>query len=290
MNMDTKHETRSASPLSVVGSAPDAAPRLVHRPSPAEVVVDGVPFAAWTELEVVQHVMAALGRGEGGALHTPNVDILRQLRRPELAEVVRGVDLIVPDGMPIVWASRLRGTPLPERVAGSSLFWSLSRAAVGAERSVFLLGGGEGTAQRAAERLSTEVPGLQVAGWHFPPFGFERRPDELADVEHAVLEAKPDIVFVALGFPKQERLALRLRSSLPGAWFVGCGGTLAMAAGQVSRAPQWVQRTGLEWAYRLAQEPRRLARRYLVDDVPYALGLLARSAATRSRGGAGEPA
>jgi len=243
----------------------------------AQVSIDDVSFDALREHEVVAHVFDALSRGEGGNLITPNVDILRQLRRPQLRELAEQAELVVPDGMPIVWASRLRGEELPERVTGSSLIWSLSRAAAATDRSLYLLGGAEGIAERAAQRLQEEVPDLGIAGWDCPPFGFEADDAQLGDTVDAVVEARPDLVFVALGFPKQEKLMVRLREHLPNTWFIGCGGTLTMVAGEVSRAPEWIQRSGLEWVHRLAMEPRRMAKRYLVHDLPYAAGLMARS-------------
>ncbi|WP_432511363.1 WecB/TagA/CpsF family glycosyltransferase [Kineococcus sp. SYSU DK001] len=256
----------------------------VERPDQhQQVTVDDVTFDALRETEVVEHVMVALEEGRGGNLITPNVDILRQLRRPQLRELAEQAELVVPDGMPIVWASKLQGEELPERVTGSSLIWSLSEAAARSDRSLYLLGGAEGIAERAADRLTEEYDGLDVAGWHCPPFGFEKRPDTLEETVSAVVEAEPDIVFVALGFPKQERLMQLLREHLPNTWFVGCGGTLTMVAGEISRAPLWIQRSGLEWVHRLAMEPRRMAKRYLVHDLPYAAGLFARAAARRTR-------
>lgn len=256
----------------------------VSDPRPRQqVTVDDVEFDALRETEVVEHVMVALDEGRGGNLITPNVDILRQLRRPQLRELAEQAELVVPDGMPIVWASRIQGEELPERVTGSSLIWSLSEAASRSDRSLYLLGGAEGIAERAADRLVEEYEGLEVAGVHCPPFGFEKRAETLQETVSAVVEAQPDIVFVALGFPKQERLMQHLRRHLPNTWFVGCGGTLTMVAGEVSRAPLWIQRSGLEWVHRLAMEPRRMAKRYLVHDLPYAAGLFARAAARRVR-------
>jgi len=248
-----------------------------------QVTVDDVTFDALRETEVVDHVMDALDCGQGGNLITPNVDILRQLRTPQLRELAEEAELVVPDGMPIVWASRLQGEELPERVTGSSLIWSLSEAAARSDRSLYLLGGAEGIAERAADRLTEEYTDLKMAGWQCPPFGFEKDDRQLSETVSAVVEAKPDIVFVALGFPKQERLMQHLREHLPNTWFVGCGGTLTMVAGEVSRAPRWIQRSGLEWVHRLAMEPRRMAKRYLVHDLPYAAGLFVRAAARRRR-------
>jgi N-acetylglucosaminyldiphosphoundecaprenol N-acetyl-beta-D-mannosaminyltransferase len=241
-------------------------------------VIDGVDFDAMTESDVIAAVLAALSRGHGGILVTPNIDILRQLRQPANRDIARGADLVVADGMPVVWASKLSRRPLPERVAGSALIFSLSMAASGADRTVFVLGGRFGVAQRAADHLAAS--GSKVAGWHFPPFGFENDPAATQDVIDAIEAAGPDVVFVGLGFPKQERLILQLRKRFPSTWFVGCGGAITMAAGDIDRAPSAMQRFGLEWVHRLVKEPRRLARRYLVNDVPYTVGLLARSAAT----------
>jgi N-acetylglucosaminyldiphosphoundecaprenol N-acetyl-beta-D-mannosaminyltransferase len=250
-------------------------------PAAGRTVVDGVAFDPVTESAVVDQVMVELAAGRGGRIVTPNVDIHRQLRDPEHRSLLDGVELVVADGMPVVWASRLQGRPLPGRVAGATLVRALARRAAAEGRSVFILGGEPDVAAAAADRLTAEEPALQVAGWHSPPLGFEAVPAEQAAVLAAVTQAQPDIVFVALGFPKQERLMAELHSLFPGSWFVGCGGSVDFIAGRTTRAPLLLQRIGLEWAFRLAQEPRRLARRYLVDGIPHAAGMLARSAAAR---------
>ncbi|MEV5411473.1 WecB/TagA/CpsF family glycosyltransferase [Thermopolyspora sp. NPDC052614] len=228
-----------------------------------------------SEAEVVDHVIAALKRGEGGCLVTPNIDICRAAARdPQARSLVENADLAVADGMPLVWAARLLGTPLPGRITGADLIWSLSEAAAFYRVPVYLLGGPHGAPERAAFALADRYPGLIVSGWRSPPHGFEELPGELDAIRGAVLRAAPRLVFVGLGFPRQERLIAELRDQLPGAWFVGCGSAIAFAAGAVRRAPRWMQRSGLEWLFRLAGEPGRLGRRYLVDDLPYALRLL----------------
>ena len=256
----------------------------VSAPSPARdgrVPVDGVGFHPVTETQVVERVFDDLAGRRGGFLVTPNVDILRQLRRPSLRTLVERAHLVVADGMPVIWASRLAARPLPERVTGSSLVQSLTSRAASSGRTIFLLGGDPGIAERAAERLSSDHAGLTVAGWHFPPFGFEKDPDAMLEIRATLAAASPDIVFVGLGFPKQEQLILSLHEEFPEIWFVACGGGLTMAAGEVARAPGWAQRSGLEWTHRLVKEPRRLVRRYLVHDAPFAAGLLMRSFASR---------
>ncbi|WP_018351724.1 WecB/TagA/CpsF family glycosyltransferase [Longispora albida] len=234
------------------------------------MTVGGVAFDALTEAEAVEHVRAAVERGEGGRIITPNVDILR--RGAEAADYLDDATLVVADGMPLLWAARRAGTPLPERVAGSSLIWSLSRALGADGRSAFLIGGDPGST-RAGDVLAEACPGLRIAGQISPPFGFEDTPD-YDELCAAIIEEKPSIVYVGLGFPKQERVITRLRPQLPGTWFLGCGASIQFVAGELRRAPLWMQRSGLEWLHRLLSEPRRLAGRYLVHDLPFALRLL----------------
>jgi N-acetylglucosaminyldiphosphoundecaprenol N-acetyl-beta-D-mannosaminyltransferase len=246
----------------------------------------GVPVANLAERAVVDRVLAEIRSGRGGWIVTPNVDILRQLdRRSELRALVGEADLVVADGMPLVWASRLQGTPLPERVAGSRLIWSLTAAAADVGATAYLVGGAPGVADRAAEALAAHAPGLIVAGTHCPPFGFERDAAARAAMEQAIVAARPDIVFCGLGFPKQEFVIRDLRPRLPSAWFVGCGASINFVAGAVRRAPEWMQASGLEWLHRLASEPRRLFARYIVHDLPFAVRLLGVSAWKGRRAG-----
>ncbi len=241
--------------------------------------VDGIDLHALTQDQTVEHVMTELDQGRGGLVLTANVDIMFRLRQPANADVLAGATLIVPDGMPVVWASWLQGTPLPERVTGADLVWDLSRAAAGHGRTVFLLGAGPGVAERAGAEFERQYPGLRVVGHECPPIGFDKDPAYMADLVSRMQQLAPDLCYVALGFPKQERVALTLLQSLPRTWFMGCGGALDMAAGEVRRAHPHLQRLGAEWVVRLLQEPRRLSRRYLRDDLPYAVGLVGRSLA-----------
>lgn len=243
--------------------------------------VGGLHFDRLTEAQVVEHVIAAAAGGRGGWVATPNIDICRSVRaEPGYRELVAGASLVVPDGMPLLWAARLLGDPLPERVTGASLIFSLSKAAARAGCPVYLLGGGPGVPQRAGEELRRRYPGLIVAGADSPPLGFDTTPDGLELVRERIARAVPGpgIVFVGLGFPKQERLIANLAPHFPSGWFVGCGAAIPFAAGTLPRAPRWMQQCGLEWLFRLGSEPRRLFRRYMVHDLPFALALLADSA------------
>jgi len=237
---------------------------------------------ALTEAEVIGRVREGWATGCGGSITTVNIDVARAVAGDAgLAELVARGTLVVADGMPLIWASRVAGEVLPERVAGSSLVFSLSEAAAADRRTIFVLGGEAGVPESAAAALAAQYEGLQIAGTDSPPFGFDQTAEGVQQAVAAVVAAAPDLVFVGLGFPKQERLIEYLRPALPSAWFVACGGGIAMAAGVFRRASPITQRLGLEWAHRLALEPRRLARRYLRDDVPFALGLIARSGTRR---------
>lgn len=254
------------------------------------VRIGGEWFDAITEETVADRVIAGLEQGRGGRILTPNVDILRLAnghgkRAAEVRGFLADATLIVADGMPLVWASRLAGTPLPERVTGSGLIWTLSAALGRSQRSVYVLGGKPGPgldgAHRAAATLAASCPGLQIAGHHAPPFGYERDRALTERILGEVVTAAPDFVFVGLGFPKQERIISELRGWLPETWFLGCGAAIGFVAGDCKRAPFWMQRSGLEWAHRLAKEPGRLAGRYLAHDAPYAMKLLAGAAVKR---------
>jgi N-acetylglucosaminyldiphosphoundecaprenol N-acetyl-beta-D-mannosaminyltransferase len=236
------------------------------------------------EASAVEAIVAGATAGRGGWVVTPNVDILRKMvRDPELRALAARADLVLPDGMPLVWASRLLGTPLRARVPASALVLPLARASAARGIAMFLLGGEPGVAEAAADALVGHAPGLLVAGCYAPPLGFEHDPAEHDRIVARLAAAQPGVVLCAFGCPKQERLMARLAPRFPSTWFLGVGGTLTMLSGRTPMAPRWVGRLGLEWVHRLAQEPGRLARRYLVDDAPFAIRLLLWSAAARHR-------
>jgi len=249
-----------------------------------------VPLAgAWvhklTMDETVGRIDRAIAANLGGWVVTPNLDILHKLTHDaSFAALVEPATIRVADGMPLVWASRIAGNPLPERVAGSDLVWHLCERAAQRGWRVFLLGGDEGVAEKAARVLEAKYPGLAVAGTHCPPFGFENNPEQMNAIRDAIQCARPEIVLVALGCPKQERLIVALREDFPRAWFFGIGISLSFVTGDVRRAPRWVRRVGLEWLHRLIQEPGRLAKRYLLVGIPFAARLLLGSAIARFRG------
>jgi N-acetylglucosaminyldiphosphoundecaprenol N-acetyl-beta-D-mannosaminyltransferase len=247
------------------------------------VRIMGAPMAAINEGAAVQAIIGAAERREGHWTITANLDHLRRYHAsPEERELIEAADLVVADGMPLIWASRIAGLPLPERVSGSSMVWSICEAAQLRDLSVFLLGGDPGVAERAATVFGETYPGLEIAGTACPPVGFESSGQQIDRLRNQVADAAPHIVLVALGFPKQDLLIQALQSCVPGASFLGVGISLSYATGDLSRPPIWICNIGMEWAYRLAQEPtRRLVRRYILDGAPFALRLMASAAAHR---------
>ncbi len=243
---------------------------------PRTVDVFGVDVHAMTEPQTVDYVLDSIDAGRGGVLLTPNLDYLRRcVDSPEFRELVAAADVVVADGNPLVWASRIAGDALPGLVAGSNLISSLSDGAARRGRSVFLLGGNAGAAAGAADVLVRRAPTLRVAGTWCPPFGFEDDAAEIRRMSDALLAASPDVVFVGIGSPKTERLIRLFRPLLPGTWWISVGISFSYLTGDVRRAPVWMRRCGLEWLHRLFGEPRRLARRYLVEGIPFALRLTA---------------
>lgn len=208
-------------------------------------------------------------RGATKVVVTPNVDHLVRLHRtadPAVREAYRAADLTLADGTPVVAASRWFGKPVPERVPGSDLVPGLL-ASTSADRplTVFLLGAGPGVADEAAARIARDTPHARVVGTHCPPLGFERDPSENDRIVALFDQAKPDVLVVGLGFPKQEKWVHAHRDRLTCGTTLCVGATIDFLAGNVTRAPAWLGRVGLEWVFRLGLEPRRLAGRYAND-------------------------
>jgi len=198
---------------------------------------------------------------------TPNVNHLALLERHEtFRKAYAEASMILADGMPLVAAARLLRRPLPERVAGSDLVPALFEAANNrGGLTVFLLGAMPGVADRAAESIQQRWPAVRVVGTCSPPLGFEKSPEENEKILHAIAAARPQVLIVGLGAPKQELWTYEHRDRLCVSVALCVGATIDFLAGEKSRAPVWMRKTGLEWLHRIGSEPRRLAKRYLHD-------------------------
>ena len=198
---------------------------------------------------------------------TPNVDHLVQLERGgELNEVYRHADLILTDGKPLIWISKWYKTPIKEKISGSDLFPRLCEMAAEKGYKMYFLGAAEGVAAKAAENLMKRFKGLEVVGTYSPPFGFEKDKAEMAKIKKQIKEVSPHILIVGLGCPKQELFILHHKDELGVPISLGLGSSLDFEGGNIKRAPKWRANHGLEWMFRITQDPKRMAKRYLVDD------------------------
>lgn len=256
---------------------PRRAPEQPREPARAKLRFGHIMVDVLTFRGALDAIARLIASGRGGSVFTPNVDhVVKAERNQEFRAAYGRASLSLADGMPLVWFSRLLGTRLPEKVSGSDLVYPLAQRA--AERSwrVYLLGGAPGVGEQAAKELE-RLFGLQVVGVDDSMISLEPSGAVTnAAVIHRIREARADLVLVALGAPKQEIWIDRHLEQLRPAIAIGLGATLDFVAGTRRRAPRWVSTCGLEWLYRLTQEPGRLWRRYLVDD-PHFLAVLWRT-------------
>ena len=234
------------------------------------VTIAGLPLEICTLRQAVDGIFALVG-GEGNHLvATVNVDqCLHVLDNAEVHTAFLAARLRFCDGAPLVMLSRLLGVGLPSRVTGADLLPSLCALASRDARRVLFLGGAEGVPQEAARRLQIRYPGLIIAGALSPPRGFDAEEDEDRMVVQAVVHARPDLVFVCLGSPRQELWVHQRADRLPPAVYLGLGAAIDFAAGRSARAPLIWQRFGFEWLYRLVHDWERLWKRYLINDVRF---------------------
>jgi len=206
-----------------------------------------------------------------------NVDkLVKASRDADLRRIINGCALINADGMPVVWASRLLGKPLKERVAGVDLFEALMQRSAAKAWRVFLLGAREEVVLGVKQAYERKFPGFTIAGYRNGYW----KPEEEAGVVEQIKAARADILFVAISSPKKEQFLGRYQAEMKIPFAMGVGGTFDVAVGKVKRAPVWMQKSGLEWFYRFLQEPRRMFRRYFVDDMAF-FWLLLKEAARR---------
>jgi len=220
--------------------------------------------------ETIERLFELVANKEPSYVVTPNVDhIMRLQQSPEFREIYKSAALVLADGMPILWGTRFLGQTLKKKISGSDLLPKVASEAAKRKCSLFFLGGRKGAAAKAAEVFTSHYPGLNVCGHYCPPWGFEYNSDELYKIEKLIKEAKPDILFVGLGSPKQENWIFKYHQKIGVPVSIGSGVSFEFIAGFVKRAPGWMQNCGFEWFWRLLMEPRRLWKRYLLTDMPF---------------------
>lgn len=230
-----------------------------------KVELFGIVFDSMTFGEALDAVFDAGRQRRKGLVVTPNVDhIVNISRDQDLRALYRRATLVLADGMPVVVTGRLsKDGYLPERVTGADLFPAIAERAAKEGLSIALVGGNPGVADRAADVLRTRYPGIRIVGTYCPPFGFEHDTAESESIVGLCNEWRPDFLFLGVGSPKQERWGDKHLGQLDVGPVLCVGAAFDFVAGSIKRAPRWMQKAGLEWAWRLLHEPRRLGRRYL---------------------------
>lgn len=213
-----------------------------------------------------------LARFESGLMLNPNVDVLMKLQKDaEFYALAQQAAFTICDSQILLFASRLLGTPLKEKISGSDFFGEFcAHHATNPAVRVFLLGGMAGVAERARANVNARVGREVITHAHSPSFGFEKNEEESRQIVAAINASGCTVLAIGVGCPKQEKWAMRWRSAMPGIRQILCiGATIDFEAGNVPRAPRWMSNAGLEWLFRMLADPKRLIRRYLVDDLPF---------------------
>lgn len=264
---------RSASPRAL------SSPAVVGPLQTSRLFVAGIPIDRISLSEAtarVIHTLKSRTSLKPLLIMGPNAQLITlAARHPRFAAALRSADLNTPDGISVVLASRLLGQPVPDRVTGGDLMEQLCIEAARHDLSVFFLGGLPQAAEKTARKFRKKYPGFRLAGAHCPPQGFEFDPSESALIRSKIAAAKPDLLCVAFGAPKQEIWMHENCPTLPIGAAISVGAALDTQAGLRQRAPKWTHRIGCEWLYRLIREPRRLWRRYLIGNTHF-LWLVAR--------------
>lgn len=197
-----------------------------------------------------------------------NVDVVMKIENdPYLKRIVDNANIVLVDGKPLVWISKMHGKPLKAKISGSDLVPLLCEVAVQKNYTIFIIGGKDGIADQAKQRLESKLPGIQIVGTYAPPLGFEKSEKELSKINQMISSAHPDLLIACFGCPKQEKWIYENIQKYDAKVSICAGATVDFLAGNVKRAPRWMSEHGLEWFYRFLQEPKRMFKRYFVDDL-----------------------
>ncbi|MBT9819332.1 WecB/TagA/CpsF family glycosyltransferase [Clostridium sp. MCC328] len=221
-----------------------------------------------TASEAKNAVDSLIQAGGNHYVVTPNSDIVVKMQDDtELKEICDKADLILTDGQIVVKLSRYLGNPIKERVCMTDFVWDVFDLAIKKDYRVFLFGGKEDVLFKATENIKKRLPELNIVDSYSPPFGFEKNEEMLEEANRRIKASDADILIVFLGCPKQEKFIYQNKDKYQVPISITMGGCVDFIAGKVKRAPLWMQNIGLEWFYRFLQEPKRMFRRYFVDDI-----------------------
>lgn len=220
-----------------------------------------------TMQEALQVIDQLIQDNKNAYVVTPNVDHIVQLEtNKELQAVYKNASLILTDGKPLLWIAKWYGTPIKEKISGSDLFPLICKMAAEKGYKMFFLGAAEGVALKAANNLMNKFKGLKIVGTYSPPIGFEENSVEMNKIKLMIKASEADILVVGLGCPKQEKFMYHHCKELGVPISFGLGASFDFEAGNIKRAPRWMSEHGLEWLFRILQDPKRMAKRYFVRD------------------------
>lgn len=218
--------------------------------------------------ETIQAIENMIASEQKSYVVAINVDVVMKIEKDAyLKEIVDNADMVLVDGKPLIWISKWHGRPLKDKISGSDLVPQMCDVAAKKGHTLFIIGGKDGIAEQAKEQLEKKYSGIKIVGTYAPPFGFENDKNELDKINTKITEAHPDILIVCFGCPKQEKWIYENIKKYDAKVSICAGATVDFLAGNVKRAPEWMSNHGLEWFYRFLQEPKRMFKRYFVDDM-----------------------
>jgi N-acetylglucosaminyldiphosphoundecaprenol N-acetyl-beta-D-mannosaminyltransferase len=218
--------------------------------------------------ETLQEISRLIEEKKKSYIVAINVDVVMKMEKDEyLKKIADEADLTLVDGKPLVWIAKWHKHPVKAKISGSDMVPELCRVAAEKEYSIFIIGGKKGIAEKAKANLEKQLKNIKIVGTYSPPLGFERNKPELEKINAMMSIAHPDILIVCFGCPKQEKWIYENYKKYDATVSICAGATVDFLAGNVNRAPKWMADHGFEWIYRLFQEPKRLFKRYLVDDI-----------------------
>ena len=221
-----------------------------------------------TKKEAIAHIEECINTQKIGHVITPNVDqIIRIESDKYFKKIYENAELLLTDGTPLIWISRWYKKPIKEKICGSDLVPDLCKLAAQKGYSIFLLGAAEGVAAKAAENLKKNNPRLKVAGVYSPPYGFEKDKNEIDKINKMLFTSNADMLFVGMGVPKQDIFIYENMNKYQIPMSFSIGATIDFEAGIQKRAPRWINRIGMEWLYRLVRDPKRMFKRYIINDM-----------------------
>lgn len=218
--------------------------------------------------EAIDHICDLIEEKKKSYIVAINVDVVVKIENdPYLKEITDNADMVIVDGKPLIWISKIHKRPIKSKISGSDLVPALCEVAAKNDYKVFFLGGQEGVAEVAKTNLEAKYPGIKIVGTYAPDFGFEKKQAELDKINEMINSCSPDILVACFGCPKQEKWIYENYQKYNATVSVCAGATVDFLAGRVKRAPKWVSEMGFEWLYRFFQEPKRMYKRYFVDDM-----------------------